>query len=155
MMGVSGRAMLAALMAGRAEPATMAERAKRRLRSKRPWLEPALTGGVHDHHRQWLAMQLAHLDVRAAPIEALHGAMATSLKALRTAEPCGEAPPPLLAVSRAPSVAVSSPLPCPRAVELLDTIPGIAPRGADVIVAESGMEMARFATAPRLAAWAG
>jgi transposase len=51
--------------------------------------------------------------------------------------------------------AVSPPLTFTRAVELLDTIPGIDQRGAEVIVAEIGIEMARFETAPRLAAWAG
>jgi transposase len=61
-MGVSGRAMLEALIAGRADPATMAALAQRRMRSKIPVLEQALTGIVHAHHRQLLAMQLAHID---------------------------------------------------------------------------------------------
>ena len=42
-----------------------------------------------------------------------------------------------------------------RAVELLDTIPGVNRRGAELIVAEIGINMTRFGTAPRLAAWAG
>lgn len=50
--GVSGRAMLEALIAGRATPAAMAELAKRRMRSKIPLIEHALTGVVHAHHRQ-------------------------------------------------------------------------------------------------------
>jgi len=61
-MGVSGRAMLEALIAGRADPATMAALATRRMRSKMPLIEQALTGIVHAHHRQLLAMQLAHID---------------------------------------------------------------------------------------------
>jgi transposase len=154
-MGVSGRAMLEALIAGRADPATMAELAKRRMRSKIPLLEQALTGVVHDHHRQVLAMQLAHIDFLDEQIEALNGAIETSLEALRTTAPSGEDQPPLLTVSSAPSVAVSPPLPFTRAVELLDTIPGIDQRGAEVIVAEIGIDMSRFETAPRLAAWAG
>ncbi len=100
-------------------------------------------------------MQLAHIDVLDAQIEALNAAIETSLKALSTAEPSREAQPPLLAVSRAPSVAVSPPLTFPRAVELLDTMPGLDQRGAEVIVAEIGIDMSRFETAPRLAAWAG
>ncbi len=56
--------------------------------------------------------------------------------------------------SVAPST-VSPPLTFTRAVELLDTIPGVDQRGAEVIVAESGTDMSRFETAPRLAAWAG
>src|SRR5262245_43018162 len=55
-MGVSGRAMLEALMAGKADPATMAHLAKSRMRAKLPLLEQALTGGVRDHHRQLLAL---------------------------------------------------------------------------------------------------
>ena len=58
-------------------------------------------------------------------------------------------------MSRVPSGAVSPPLTFTRAVELLDTIPGIDQRGAEVIVAEIGIDMSRFETAPRLAAWAG
>jgi transposase len=53
-MGVSGRVVLATLVEGRADPATMAELAKRRMRSKIPLLEQALTGLVRDHHdRCW------------------------------------------------------------------------------------------------------
>jgi transposase len=51
-MGVSGRAILAALIQGRTDPAMMAELAKGRMRTKRPWLEQALTGLVRDHHRR-------------------------------------------------------------------------------------------------------
>ncbi len=89
-------------------------------------------------------MQLAHIDVLDAQIEALNAAIETSLKALSTAEPSREAQPPLRAVSRAPSVAVSPPLTFPRAVELLDTMPGLDQRGAEVIVAEIGIDMSRF-----------
>jgi transposase len=135
MMGVSGRAMLEALIAGRADPATMAELAKRRMRTQIPLREQALTGDEQ--------------------LEALTRAMVASLTALRTAEPPRADPPPLPAVGSAPSVAVFPPLPCTRAVERLDTIPGIDQRGAEVMVAESGMDMSRFETAPRLAAWAG
>jgi transposase len=81
--------------------------------------------------------------------------MVPALTALRTAEPPREDHPPLPAVGRAPSAAVSPPLTFPRAVDLLDTIPGIDQRGAEVMVAEIGIDLARCETAPRLAAWAG
>jgi transposase len=81
-MGVSARALLAALVEGRADPATMAELAKRRMRSKMPLLEQALTGLVRDHHRQLLAMQLAHIDFLDEPIEALSAEMMRRLAAL-------------------------------------------------------------------------
>ena len=61
-MGLSGRAILAALVEGRADPATMAELAHGRMRSQIPLLEQALTGLVRDHHRCMLALQLAQID---------------------------------------------------------------------------------------------
>ena len=81
-MGVSARAILAALVEGRADPATMAELAKRRMRSKIPLLEQALTGLVRDHHRQLLAMQLAHIDFLDEQIEALSAEIMRRLAAL-------------------------------------------------------------------------
>jgi len=149
-MGVSGRAMLEALIAGNADPATMADLAKRRMRSKLPLLEQALTGVVRDHHRQLLAMQLAHIDFLDEQIAALNTTIETALRALGADEQ--PSPPP---VPGAPALADSAPLTFTRAVALLDTIPGIDQRGAEVIVTEIGIDMARFETAPRLAAWAG
>src|SRR5215475_391330 len=154
-MGVSGRARLEALIAGRGDPATMAERATRRLRSKIPVLEQALTGIVHDHHRPWLARPLAPIDFLDEQIEALNQAMEASLRALSVDTPSSAGQAPLPVTSH-----VSPPIASPtrtftRAVELLDTMPGIDQRGADVIVAEIGIDLSRFATAPRLAAWAG
>ena len=70
-LGVSGRAMLEALIAGQADPATMAGLAKGRMRSKISALEQALIRTVRDHHRRLLAMQLRHIDFLEAQIEAL------------------------------------------------------------------------------------
>src|ERR671915_1072800 len=81
-MGVSARAILAAVVEGRADPATMAELAKRRMRSQIPLLEQALTGLVRDHHRQLLAMQLAHIDFLDEQIEALSAEIIRRLAAL-------------------------------------------------------------------------
>ena len=78
-LGGSGRAMLEALRAGPADPATMATLAKRRMRSKIPVLEQALTGPVRDQHRRLLTLQLGHRDFFAAQIEALNSAMAECL----------------------------------------------------------------------------
>jgi transposase len=154
-MGVSGRAMLEALIAGRVEPATMAARATRRRRSKIPLLEQALTGIVPDHHRQLLAMQLAPSDLLDEHIAARNRAIEVSLRALRVDASSGEerAPWPVLS-NGSPPVAAPT-LTLTRAVERLDPIPGIDQRGAEVRVAEIGMDMSRFETAPRLAAWAG
>ena len=154
-MGVSGRAMLEALSAGRGEPATMADLAKRRMHSKMPLLEQALTGLVHDHHRQWLAMQLAPIDFLDEHSEALNRAMEASLRTLSGATPASEGKPPLPVTSHGSPPSASPTLTCTHAVELLETLPGIDQRGAEVIGAEIGMDMARCETAPRLAAWAG
>ena len=85
LMGVSGRAILAALIDGRADPATMAALAKGRLRSKMPVLEQALTGLVRDHHRRLLALQVAPIDFLDEPLEALRTAMTHLLTDLSAA----------------------------------------------------------------------
>jgi transposase len=154
-MGVSGRAMLDALIAGRADPQTMAGLAKHRMRRKIPLLEQALTGLVRDHHRRLLAIQLAHIDFLDEQIEALSTAIAASLAALSA----DETAPSLADAAEGVSLS-ATPEPPPaltftRAVELLDTIPGVDHRGAELIVAEIGIDMTHFGTAPRLAAWAG
>jgi transposase len=155
-MGVSGRAILAALVEGRADPATMAELAKGRMRSKIPLLEQALTGLVREHQRRLLVLPLAHIDFLDEQIETLNSEMAGCLSALDSEEPL--APPPTPAMTAEDTVNPAPPLPpltYERAIALLDTIPGVDRRGAEVWVAETGVDMARFGTASRLAAWAG
>jgi transposase len=61
-MGVSGRPILAALMAGRADPTTMAELTKGRMRTKITLLEQVLTGLTRDHYRRLPAPRPAHID---------------------------------------------------------------------------------------------
>jgi transposase len=155
-MGVSARAILAALVEGRADPATMAELAKRRMRSKIPLLEQALTGLVRDHHRQLLALQLAHIDFLDEQIDTLSTEITRRLTALSGDEPSAMAPEPRREVSRpATPEPTGAPLTFARAVTLLDTIPGVNQRGGELLVAEWGIDMARFGTAARLAAWSG
>jgi transposase len=155
-MGVSARAILAALVEGRADPATMAELAKRRMRSKMPLLEQALTGLVREHHRQLLAMQLAHIDFLDEQIDALSAEIMR-----RVATLSGDAPPAVspgatgeAGPGASPEVA-SAPMTFAQAVTLLDTIPGVNQRGSELLVAEWGIDMGRFGTATRLAAWSG
>jgi transposase len=100
-------------------------------------------------------MPVAHIDCLDEHIDALTQALEASLKALSVDVPPGAGQTPLrTSQSGAPST-VSPPLPFTGAVELWDTMPGVAQRGAEGIVAESGTEMSRFETAPRLAAGAG
>jgi transposase len=155
-MGVSGRAILGALIEGRTAPTTMAELAKGRLRSKRPLLEQALTGLMRDHHRRLLALQLAHIDFLDEPSDTLHADITRSVLALGADEP----PAPAIVGPRADgneSAADMStgPLSCAEAVSVLDTIPGVDQHGAELLVAEWGTDMARFGTASRRSAWTG
>ena len=133
----------------------MAALAKRRMRRKIPLLEQALTGLVRDHHRRLLAIQLAHIDFLDEQIEALSAAIAASLAALSADETAPSSAGAAEGGSRPAASEASPPLTFTHAVELLDTIPGVDRRGAELIVAEIGIDMTRFGTAPRLAAWAG
>jgi transposase len=156
MMGVSGRAMLAALVEGRAAPAVLAELAKGRLRSKIPLLEQALTGLVRDHHRRLIAIQLAPIDFLDEQIDALSTEIARCLIELRAAEVPTQPPACLAAADGAAAPATpGEPLTFTRAITLLDTIPGVDRRGAERWVAETGVDMERFGTAAHLAAWVG
>jgi len=124
-MGVSGRAMLEALIAGNATPAAMAELAKGRMRDKRDQLSKALEGRVKSHHRfvlTELLCQIVSLDETIARFDS------------KIEEYCR---------------------PFEEAVELLDTIPGVGREAAEIIVSEIGVDMSRFPTANHLAAWAG
>lgn len=124
-MGLSGRAMLAALIDGHADPATMADLAKGRMRSKRDQLAQALEGRVKPHHRFVLTELLCQIDSLDETI------------------------------ARFDEEIVKYCLPFEPAVVLLDTIPGVARRTAELIVSEIGTDMSRFPTARHLAAWAG
>ena len=155
-MGVSGRAMLEALIAGRVDAATMAELARGRMRTKIPVLEQALTGLVREHHRRLLAVQLAHIDFLDEHIATLSEEIRQVLNALCPSEPLGS---PTADADVAPTAPESSPSASPmtflRAITLLDSLPGVNQQGAELLVAEWGIDMERFGTASRLAAWSG
>jgi transposase len=124
-LGVSGRAILQALIAGESAPGAMAELAKGRLRTKREQLSQALEGRVQAHHRFVLTELLGQID----SLEDTIGRFNEQIEAYRA--------------------------PFAAAVEWLDTIPGVGQEIAEVIVAEMGADMSRFPTARHLAAWAG
>jgi transposase len=134
----------------------MAALARGRLQSKLPLLEQALSGLVRDHQQQLLVMQLAHIDFLDEQIATLNTTIAERLSALTPPETVavpGAADEP--AVRRAPHVEAAAPLTFDQAITLLDTIPGVDRRGAEMLVAEMGTDMSRFGMAARLAAWAG
>jgi transposase len=148
-MGVSAKAMLSELAAGATDPQVLAALAKGRLRNKMKELEAALIGTVDEHHRFILAQQLGHIDFLDGQIEALSQQISRHLEQM--AGPAGDED------DRSGSAATEAdpPLSWSAAVELLDTIPGVDRRTAEVILAEIGLDMSQFPTADDLASWAG
>ena len=125
-LGVSGRQMIEALIAGERDPEVLADLAKRRMRAKIPQLREALAASrFRAHHAAMLAEHLAHLDYLDTAISRLD--------------------------ARIDEVMV----PFADQRDRLTTIPGVGRRAAEVIVAEVGVDMARFPTAGHLASWAG
>jgi len=158
--GVSARAMLEAILAGRTAPQTLAELAKGRLRNKRSELERALNGVVRDHHRFMLAQHLAQIDFLDEQIAlfdtqiARHIAQATPGDVQEPpAPPAMSGDEPVDITPTAPA-AVSAPLSWEEAVKLLDTIPGVSQRTAELLLAEIGTDMRRFPSPAHLASWA-
>jgi transposase len=124
-LGVSGRAMLDALVAGTTDPEILAELARGRLRAKIPALREALEGRFEAHHALVIGAILAHLDFLDEQIDRLSEAIEEQLG------------------------------PFAAGVTLAATMTGVAQRSAEVMVAEIGVDMSRFPTARHLASWAG
>jgi transposase len=155
-MGVSARAMLAEIVAGETDAALMAELARGRMRNKIPELEKALTGHVQPHHRFLLAKQLGHVDFLDEQIEEISTEIEQLLESMSWPdEPAG--PDADADTEDQTQVTDESELPLTwnDAVALLDTIPGVNRRIAEVMLAEMGLDMSRFPTAAHLASWAG
>jgi len=143
-LGMSGRAMLEAIVSGDTNPETMAQLAQGRLRSKIPLLEEALTGLVREHHRFLLSMQLVHIDFLDEQIASVSAQIEDKVHEMNqesSDHPDKEETQPLLKAS--------------QAVELLDTIPGVDKTTGELIVSELGTDMSRFPTSAQAAAWAG
>lgn len=154
-MGVSGRQMLNELAAGQTDPKVLADLAKGRLRNKLPELEKALTGLVRPHHRFLLAQQLARIDYTDEQIMALNEQIERQLESLAPHQPEPPAVDGSDSATVVPDQSARPPLSASLAIELLDTIPGVDRRMAEVILAELGLDMSRFGNAKQAAAWAG
>jgi transposase len=124
-LGVSGRLMLEALVAGTTDPHVLAELAKGKLRKKLPALEEALVGRFDAQHALIVSAILAHLDFLDEQIERLSAGIEEQLR------------------------------PFAAAVELLCSIPGVQQRTAEAVLAEIGTDMSRFPSERHLASWAG
>jgi len=124
-LGVSGRAMLHALVAGERDPEVLAQLARGRLRKKIPELRQALHGRFREHHALLISMHLDHAEYLEAGIARLDSQVDEVIA------------------------------PFSRARDHLDTITGVGKRGAECIIAEIGTDMSVFPTAGHLASWAG
>src|SRR5271157_5641923 len=124
-VGLSGRRMIEALIAGETDPNALAALAHRRIKASPAELEAALRGRVTDHHRFMLRLLLQHIDAIDAAITQIDQEVDAQVEPFRTA------------------------------VQLLTTIPGISELSACVILAEIGRDMSRFPTAGHLISWAG
>lgn len=160
--GASARAMLEAMVAGETDARVLAELARGRLRAKRAELEQALVGQVNNHHRFLLDSHLRHIDFLDGQIERFSQEIATRMEVFSPPPDLTDEPPAAPAdagetLSQPPGADSSAQtlLTGAQAVRLLDTIPGIDRRLAEVIVAEMGVNMQRFPNADHLASWAG
>ncbi len=124
-LGMSGRDMLEALIAGETDPEKLADLARKRLREKIPALQLALQGRVTEHHRFLLRLHLDHVDHLGELIGRLGARIEEALA------------------------------PFAEAAQRLQTIPGISQRVAETVVAEIGTDMGQFPSADHLASWAG
>jgi transposase len=124
-VGVSGRAMLEALIAGERDPVVLADLAKYGMRKKIPALTEALTGRFTEHHAFMSRLYLDCLDDHSAKISRLDERIEEAMAPFRPAR------------------------------NLLISIPGISTRIAEVFIAETGGDMSAFPSAAHLASWAG
>ena len=124
-LGKSGRAILAALVAGEADPERLAALAGGRLKASRAELVAALHGRVTAHHRFMLQLHLTQIAALEAAVQELDARLEAALAPFRAV------------------------------VDRLITIPGVSQVVARVLVAEIGPDVSRFPTAGHLVSWAG
>jgi transposase len=122
--GVSGRAMMGALVAGQRDPRVLADLARSTMRRKIPRLQEAFVGRFDDHHAFLLAKMLTRIDGLSADIADVQERIEQKIA------------------------------PFADAVARLDAIPGVGATAAHVIIAEIGVDMSRFPTPAHLASWA-
>ena len=124
-IGVSGRAMLAALAKGETDAAALAQLARGRMQRKELELQNALSGRIGSHQRFLLQEELALADSLEASIQRVNQEIARRLE------------------------------PHADIIERLDEIPGIGPRIIQIVLAEIGPDLSRFPSAGHLTSWAG
>jgi transposase len=123
-MGLSGRKMIEALIAGQKDPAKLARLADHRVRASQETLREALRGRVTKHHRFLLRLHLNQIDALDAAISKIDREVEAGIAPFRTA------------------------------VEQVSSIPGVKDLSARAIISEIGIDMSRFATDAHLISWA-
>jgi transposase len=124
LFGVSGRAIMAALIAGERDPAVLANLARGSLRAKTERLTEALTGRFTEHHAFLLAQMLRRVDAITADVATVQERIDVQIA------------------------------PFAQVVARLDEVPGVGPTAAQAILAEVGLDMSRFPTPAHLTSWA-
>ena len=135
-LGVSGRRMIEAMIAGVRNPHRLAELADRRLKASPKQLYDALHGRVSDHHRFLLQLHLGQYDALSTAIAQIDRQVDTAVAQLDEEVATGQASFRAL-------------------IALLCTIPGVSTLAATTILSEIGRDMSRFRSAGHLVAWAG
>src|SRR5260370_1433783 len=124
-LGLSGRRMIEALIAGQTAPQALAKLADGRLHATRAELEASLRGRVTAHHRFMLRLHLEQVDALDTALARIDQEVGANVEPFRVA------------------------------IEMLSTIPGLSSLSAEVIVSEIGIDMSRFPTEAQLISWAG
>jgi transposase len=124
-LGVTGRVLLRALIAGETDAERLVDLTKGRLKASRAELVAALQGRLTAHHRFLLQLHLTQVEALDAAVRDLEARLGDALAPFRAA------------------------------ISLLTTMPGLSETSARVLVAEIGTDMTRFPTAGHLVSWAG
>jgi transposase len=124
-LGLSGRSMIAALIAGETDPERLADLAQGLARKKKKELTEALRGRITPHHRGLLKLHMQLIDALEAALREVDSSVGKALEPIRVG------------------------------ARLLTTMPGVSDIVANVIVSEIGVDMSRFPSAAHLVSWAG
>jgi len=135
-VGLSGRRMIEAMIAGVTDPSKLAVLADRRIKASRKELYDALHGRLTEHHGFMLGLYLGQYDALDKAVGEIDRRVEASVARMDQEAKAGQAPFRSL-------------------IDLLCTIPGISLLGAMIILSEIGRDMSRFPTAGHLLAWAG
>jgi len=135
-LGLTGRRMIEAMIAGVRNPSKLAALADRRIKASPKELYDALHGRLTDHHRFMLGLYLEQYDALDKAALEIDRQVEASVKRMDEEAKAGQAPFRSL-------------------IDLLCTIPGVSMLGAMIILSEIGRDMSRFPTAGHLLAWAG